>query len=406
MTLVTNFINNRALVTGSLLLLGGLSIYYFTSKANNNNNEKGSKERGVSGLPDENQSHKAEKPDVKDDPATAPSSNLTTHNEPAITISNTNTKDEPASRSIETQPVNIAVTSTKEESVVTTEITQKEPDCDIHVTEIEKESIAVTELVKEEHVDAVEMVKQEAIIDTVITEAENESVTIVTDDKQAIEIGNKEETTEHKEDVTEKMATADIKEEEMTVIETDEAKEEFAIELISKEEAMDDKTPELSTGIPEKTGPTEEEVLSLSVTDVPTATIDEPADTPYAASSGDENDIGTPENEPASMPTFRSYDDIPEFIPQQKPRKRSSKKSLTRIQLIEQQRQNHTPTVNARCNHWPRCTNKHCKYWHPFKMCRAGDACYYGKKCMFVHPSDYLEQPEKKDSSENVQQYF
>lgn len=28
--------------------------------ANNNNNEKGSKERGVSGLPDENQSHKGE----------------------------------------------------------------------------------------------------------------------------------------------------------------------------------------------------------------------------------------------------------------------------------------------------------------------------------------------------------
>ncbi len=35
MTLVTNFINNRALVTGSLLLLGGLSIYYFTSKGTN-----------------------------------------------------------------------------------------------------------------------------------------------------------------------------------------------------------------------------------------------------------------------------------------------------------------------------------------------------------------------------------
>lgn len=154
---------------------------------------------------------------------------------------------------------------------------------------------------------------------------------------------------------------------------------------------------------------TEEEVTSLSIAEVPTATITEPAaDTQYAASSADENDIGTPENEPvASIPTFRSYDDIPEFIPQQKqqPTRKRSKKSLTRIQLIEQQRQNHTPTVNARCNHWPRCTNKHCKYWHPFKMCRAGDSCYYGKKCMFVHPSDYLEQPERKNSYPAQQQH-
>lgn len=286
-------------------------------------------------------------------------------------------KKEPVSRSIEIQPT--AVTSGKNESVITTEITQKES--------------AVVDIVAE----------KETLVETAepVIDTEKESVAIVTESTKDNTLAIVEQV---KEETVECVDQEQLKEETIECVDKEQVKEE-TVECVDKEqvketvEFIESKTSEAAIV-------SNEEVMSLTVTDVPTATIDEPADTPYAASSADENDIGTPENEPASMPTFRSYDDIPEFIPQQKPRKRSTKKSLTRIQLIEQQRQSHTPTVSARCNHWPRCTNKHCKYWHPFKMCRAGDECYYGKKCMFVHPSDYLEQQEKKDSSDNVQQYF
>lgn len=50
--------------------------------------------------------------------------------------------------------------------------------------------------------------------------------------------------------------------------------------------------------------------------------------------------------------------------------KKSTKKRLSRVELIEQQRQNHTPYAKARCSHWPRCTNKNCKFWHPYRECR------------------------------------
>ncbi|KAI9259365.1 hypothetical protein BY458DRAFT_588442 [Sporodiniella umbellata] len=188
---------------------------------------------------------------------------------------------------------------------------------------------------------------------------------------------------------------------ETTSYEKDQAVDEHELMLLMKPQETPPKTE-----IVEEKILVEEEKTDGQEESVPTATIQEqPTDTPYAVSSADENDIGTPESETVvSMSTFRSYDDIPEFIPQQKQarKQRSSKKTLTRIQLIEQQRQTHTPSVSARCNHWPRCTNKHCKYWHPFKMCRVGDACYYGKKCMFVHPSDYMEEKKSKEEHEPI----
>ncbi|KAI8990108.1 hypothetical protein BDB01DRAFT_494749 [Pilobolus umbonatus] len=96
-----------------------------------------------------------------------------------------------------------------------------------------------------------------------------------------------------------------------------------------------------------------------------------------------------------SLGTSSSGMDIsaPVFVPQalrdQKTHVKSSvKKHMSRAQLIEQQRQNYTPSAKARCNHWPFCTNKNCKFWHPFKMCRSGDDCHFGDKCVFVHPRD------------------
>lgn len=62
--------------------------------------------------------------------------------------------------------------------------------------------------------------------------------------------------------------------------------------------------------------------------------------------------------------------DAPVFVPRQQAIKKNPKKRLTRSELIEQQRQNHTPHAKARCSHWPRCTNKNCKFWHPFRDCR------------------------------------
>jgi hypothetical protein len=51
-------------------------------------------------------------------------------------------------------------------------------------------------------------------------------------------------------------------------------------------------------------------------------------------------------------------------------KKKHSKKRMTRLEQIDQQRQTHIVTMKARCNWWPNCTNKNCKYHHPYKPCR------------------------------------
>ncbi|KAI8380473.1 hypothetical protein EDC96DRAFT_570435 [Choanephora cucurbitarum] len=91
----------------------------------------------------------------------------------------------------------------------------------------------------------------------------------------------------------------------------------------------------------------------------------------------------------------------PEFVPKtMQPAKKSNKKFLTREQLIEQQKQHYVPKSKARCSHWPHCTNNNCKFFHPFKECRAGDACFFGDKCMFVHPRDCIT-PSRENSLRN-----
>ncbi|CAO3632422.1 unnamed protein product [Cunninghamella blakesleeana] len=76
---------------------------------------------------------------------------------------------------------------------------------------------------------------------------------------------------------------------------------------------------------------------------------------------------------------------------QQKEKKRNNKKKMTRLEQIDQQRQNYVPTMKSRCNWWPNCTNKNCKYFHPHQPCRYGDLCIYNERCMFLHPWDYEE---------------
>ncbi|KAI7865118.1 uncharacterized protein EV154DRAFT_572250 [Mucor mucedo] len=98
--------------------------------------------------------------------------------------------------------------------------------------------------------------------------------------------------------------------------------------------------------------------------------------------------------------------DAPVFVPRQQ-MKKNPKKRLSRAELIEQQRQNHTPHAKARCSHWPRCTNKNCKFWHPFRDCREGETCPFGNKCMFIHPSDYVEPPRvKKNQTSDEEEQF
>ncbi|KAL9537430.1 hypothetical protein MBANPS3_011779 [Mucor bainieri] len=97
------------------------------------------------------------------------------------------------------------------------------------------------------------------------------------------------------------------------------------------------------------------------------------------------------EKSPVSLSSSLTAD-APEFVPKSfhQPTKKPTKKFLTREQLIEQQRQHHMPRSKARCSHWPHCTNNNCKFFHPYKACRAGDNCSFGDRCMFVHPSDCM----------------
>ncbi|CAO3692116.1 hypothetical protein CU097_008444 [Rhizopus azygosporus] len=64
-------------------------------------------------------------------------------------------------------------------------------------------------------------------------------------------------------------------------------------------------------------------------------------------------------------------------------------RTWARLEKIQKQSQNHLPKMKSRCNYWPNCTNKHCKYWHPVKDCRMGDQCAFRERCMFLHPEDY-----------------
>ncbi|KAI8991322.1 hypothetical protein BDF20DRAFT_844038 [Mycotypha africana] len=73
----------------------------------------------------------------------------------------------------------------------------------------------------------------------------------------------------------------------------------------------------------------------------------------------------------------------------------SSKKQWSIADRIDRQAQSHPPVWKSRCTHWPFCTNNNCKYAHPIKECRMGEECTFKERCMFLHPSDYMEPPRK-----------
>ncbi|ORZ10090.1 hypothetical protein BCR42DRAFT_395815 [Absidia repens] len=73
-----------------------------------------------------------------------------------------------------------------------------------------------------------------------------------------------------------------------------------------------------------------------------------------------------------------------------------SKQDMTRLERIDQQRQPYVALYKSRCEFWPGCTNNHCKYYHPFMECRNGNACKFGKKCIFLHSKDYLDHRSLK----------
>ncbi|KAI8331218.1 hypothetical protein BC941DRAFT_439337 [Chlamydoabsidia padenii] len=65
---------------------------------------------------------------------------------------------------------------------------------------------------------------------------------------------------------------------------------------------------------------------------------------------------------------------------------------------IDKQRQSYLPMYKSRCEFWPRCTNKRCRYYHPFTECRNGNQCQFGNKCIFLHPKDYRQKDRTKAS--------
>lgn len=67
--------------------------------------------------------------------------------------------------------------------------------------------------------------------------------------------------------------------------------------------------------------------------------------------------------------------------------------------------QNYGPAIKKiRCKYWPRCTNKNCKFVHPWQPCRNDRYCQYGEKCIFIHsadgvPIDYIDPMRRKSRS-------
>ncbi|KAI8074184.1 hypothetical protein BC940DRAFT_290235 [Gongronella butleri] len=77
---------------------------------------------------------------------------------------------------------------------------------------------------------------------------------------------------------------------------------------------------------------------------------------------------------------------------------------MSRLEKIEQQQQTYAPRYKSRCEFWPGCTNKKCKYHHPVMNCRNGDQCAFGKKCAFLHPSDYVDFRQQKQKRKQRKQ--
>ncbi|KAI8084995.1 uncharacterized protein BX664DRAFT_338291 [Halteromyces radiatus] len=76
------------------------------------------------------------------------------------------------------------------------------------------------------------------------------------------------------------------------------------------------------------------------------------------------------------------------------------KQDMSRLERIGQQLQPYIPLYKSRCEFWPGCTNNHCKYYHPYIECRNGKTCQFGKKCIFLHPNDYVDYKKMKQNGQ------
>ncbi|ORZ23790.1 hypothetical protein BCR41DRAFT_246351 [Lobosporangium transversale] len=56
--------------------------------------------------------------------------------------------------------------------------------------------------------------------------------------------------------------------------------------------------------------------------------------------------------------------------------------------------------IMSRCNYWPNCTNKACKYTHPSQPCRDADNCRFGDRCVFIHPKDLTPRSKKSKNQQ------
>ncbi|KAK4512190.1 uncharacterized protein ATC70_013433 [Mucor velutinosus] len=144
-------------------------------------------------------------------------------------------------------------------------------------------------------------------------------------------------------------------------------------------------------GHPIDKDPVKEQDIVASAATTTTSTDEEPALSEKVQVSSSSSSTSSEKSPPVSLSSSLTAD-APEFVPKslQQPTKKPTKKFLTREQLIEQQRQHHMPRSKARCSHWPHCTNNNCKFFHPYRACRAGDDCLFGDRCMFVHPNDCI----------------
>ncbi|KAI9269737.1 hypothetical protein EDC94DRAFT_656770 [Helicostylum pulchrum] len=80
----------------------------------------------------------------------------------------------------------------------------------------------------------------------------------------------------------------------------------------------------------------------------------------------------------------------------------NEKKEWSIEEKIGKQTQSHMPKMKNRCDYWPNCTNKHCKFSHPTSPCRVGDDCPFGNRCSFIHPKDLVNPPKKHSSSTGI----
>ena len=85
-----------------------------------------------------------------------------------------------------------------------------------------------------------------------------------------------------------------------------------------------------------------------------------------------------PPQQPVSLYSVEAGDAVvtpPDALAKTRSNKRNSrrgggKKRLNRLEMIEDQRQSYTPPMKSRCDFWPTCSNRNCKFRHPVKPCR------------------------------------